>query len=134
MSNWKKLLNWKGARTYLFKRFLKIIAQIVYFHQMAKFGEFKRYIQKDIVLFTNTRRDITNLVNHGMVEYRKTWICREQNRTFLRNKKILNLCLRWHILRSYCFVVEVTFKWHAFSHRTLRTAIIHWKCLHNLSD
>ena len=39
---------------------------------MAKFGEFKRYIQKDIVLFTNTRRDITNLVNHGMVEYRKT--------------------------------------------------------------
>ena len=29
---------------------------------------------------------------------------------FLRNKKILNLCLRWHILRSYCFLAEVTFK------------------------
>ena len=25
-------------------------------------------------------------------------------------KKILNLCLRWHILRSYQFVAEVTFK------------------------
>ena len=24
----------------------------------------------------------------------------------LLNKTILNLCLRWHILRSYCFVVE----------------------------
>ena len=23
---------------------------------------------------------------------------------------LVNLCLRWHILRSYCFVVEVTFK------------------------
>ena len=29
---------------------------------------------------------------------------------FLRNKKICNLCFRWHILRSYRFVVEVTFK------------------------
>ena len=25
-------------------------------------------------------------------------------------KKILNLCFRWHILRTYPFVVEVTFK------------------------
>ena len=24
-------------------------------------------------------------------------------------QKILSLCLRWHILRSYCFVAEVTF-------------------------
>ena len=34
----------------------------------------------------------------------------KQNIIFLRNKEILNLCFRWHILRSYCFVVEVTFK------------------------
>ena len=27
-------------------------------------------------------------------------------------KKILNLCLRWHILQSYHFVAEVTFKCH----------------------
>ena len=29
---------------------------------------------------------------------------------FLRNKKNLNLCFRWHILRSYRFVAEVAFK------------------------
>ena len=29
---------------------------------------------------------------------------------FLWNKKILNLCFIWHILRSYRFVAEVTFK------------------------
>ena len=29
---------------------------------------------------------------------------------FLLNKKILNLHLRWHILRSYCFLAEVTVK------------------------
>ena len=56
---------------------------------------------------TNTHHDVTNF---GMVEITKTWISWEQNITFLRNKKILNLCLRWHFLRSYCFVAEVTFK------------------------
>ena len=25
-------------------------------------------------------------------------------------KKIFNLCLRWHTLRSYCFVADATFK------------------------
>ena len=29
---------------------------------------------------------------------------------FYEIKKILNLCLRWHILRSYCFLAEVIFK------------------------
>ena len=29
---------------------------------------------------------------------------------FLWNKDILKLCVRWYILRSYCFVAEVTFK------------------------
>ena len=29
--------------------------------------------------------------------------------TDLVNKKILNMCFGWHILRSYNFVVEVTF-------------------------
>ena len=35
-----------------------------------------------------------------------------ENRTELFYKiiKILNLCPRWHILRSYCFVAEVNFK------------------------
>ena len=56
----------------------------------------------------NTHHDVTDLVNHGMVKNTKTWISWEQNITFLWNKKILNLCLRWHFLGSYCFVVEVT--------------------------
>ena len=44
-----------------------------------------------------------------MVKNTKTWIFWEFNITFLWNKKILNLCLRWHNLRSYCFAVQVTF-------------------------
>ena len=34
----------------------------------------------------------------------------EQKMILLWNKKIPNLCFRWHILRSYHFVAEVTFK------------------------
>ena len=45
-----------------------------------------------------------------MVKNTKTWISWEQNIVFLRNTKILNLCFRWHILRSYRFEAEVTFK------------------------
>ena len=45
-----------------------------------------------------------------MVKNTKTGISWERNVIFLRNKKILNLCLRWLILRSYRFVAEVTFK------------------------
>ena len=32
-----------------------------------------------------------------------------ENGTFLRNKKVLKLCLRQHILRTYSFVMEVTY-------------------------
>ena len=63
----------------------------------------------------NTHHDITDLLNHGMVKNIKTWISWEGNITFLQNKKFLNLCLRWHILRSYRFVVEVTFKAYCFN-------------------
>ena len=58
---------------------------------------------------TNTH-DVTNLLNHGMVKNTKTWISREWNITFLRNKIIFNLWLWWHILKRYRFVAEVTFK------------------------
>ena len=58
---------------------------------------------------TNTHSYVTDTANHWMVKNTKTWISREWNIIFLRNKKIRNLCLRWHILRSYRFVVEVTF-------------------------
>ena len=44
-----------------------------------------------------------------MAKITKTWLSRERNIIFLRNKKILNLRLKWHILREYCFIVEFTF-------------------------
>ena len=53
-----------------------------------------------LVSCTNTHHDVTDMVNHGM---EKSWI-------FLRNKKVLNQCLRWRILRNCRFVAEVTFK------------------------
>ena len=44
-----------------------------------------------------------------MFKNANTWLSWEWYITFLWNKKILNLCLRWHILRNYHFVAEVTF-------------------------
>ena len=59
---------------------------------------------------TNTHHDVTDLLNRGIAKNTKTWISWEWNITFLRNKKILNLCLSQRILRSYRFVSEVTFR------------------------
>ena len=63
---------------------------------------------EEFFLFLETH--ISWLVNHAMVENTKTWIFWERSITFPQHKKILNLCFRYHILRSNCFVVEVTFK------------------------
>ena len=63
---------------------------------------------------TNTHHDVTDLVNHGMVKNTKALISQERYITFLWNKKILDLYLRWHILRSYFYVVEVTLKWKKY--------------------
>ena len=88
------------------------VGQVWWLHELL----FKRYSKMYLGSCTNTHRDITNSVNHGMVKNTKTWISWEWNIIFLLNKKILNLCLRWHIFRSYCFVAEVTFNlcliWH----------------------
>ena len=70
----------------------------------------KMYFKMHSPSCINTHHDVTDLVNHGMAKNTKTWIYRERNITFLWNKKILNLCLRWHILRCYRVVAEVTFK------------------------
>ena len=70
----------------------------------------KIYSKLHLVLCNNTHRDVKDLVNHMIVKNAKPWISWERNIIFLRNKKILNLCLRWHIWRSYRFVAEVTFK------------------------
>ena len=81
------------------------IDQVWWFHGLW----FKRYSKMYLVSCANTDCDVTDLVNHEMVRNTRTWISWEWNIIFLWNKKILNLCLRWHILRSYCFVAEVTF-------------------------
>ena len=39
-----------------------------------------------LVWYTNTYHDMTDLVNHEMVNYAKTWIFWERNITFLQNK------------------------------------------------
>ena len=70
----------------------------------------KIYSKTHLVSCTNTHHDVTDLVNHGMVKNTKTWISWKRNIVFLRNKKIIHLCIRWHILRSYRFVAKVTFK------------------------
>ena len=70
----------------------------------------KIYSKMHPVSCTNTHHDvIIDLVNHGMFKNARTWISWEWYMTFLWNKKILDLRLRWHILRNYHFVAEVTF-------------------------
>ena len=76
-----------------------------------------------LVSFANTHCDTTDLVNHLMVKNTKTWLCQEQNIIFLRNIKILNLCFRWHIFRSYHFVAEVTFKVRIARNTTLKNTL-----------
>ena len=71
---------------------------------------FKRYIEKCTLSHVLIFILMSDSANHGMVKNTKTWISWKRKIIFLRNKKILKLCLRWHILRSYGFAVEVTFK------------------------
>ena len=44
------------------------------------------------------------LLNHGLVKNTRISMSWKQNKT-----KILNLCIGWHILRSYRFLADVTF-------------------------
>ena len=48
----------------------------------------------------------------GWLKYKNFNILRswEPNKTFLRNKQFLNVCLRWYILKSYHLPAEITFK------------------------
>ena len=62
---------------------------------------FKTHSKMHPASSTNTHHDVTDLGNHGMVKNTKTWISWERNETFLRNKKNLSLCLRWHILEAF---------------------------------
>ena len=74
---------------------------------------FKRFFKKTyLVSCTNSHHDVTDLENCEMVKKAKTWISWERNITFPQNKKIVNLCSRWYILRSYHFVADITFNLH----------------------
>ena len=66
------------------------------------------------VTCTNVHLEVTNLVNCEMVQNAKFWISWERKIAFLQNKRNLNLCLRWYMLRSYRFVAEVTFNGFCF--------------------
>ena len=60
------------------------------------------------VSWANTHLDTTNLVSHMMVK-NKSLVYLEKEHIFSTNKKILELCVRCHILTSYHFVAEATF-------------------------
>ena len=78
-------------------------------HEWLSYTGLIVYSKMHPVWCTNTHH-VTDLVNHGMFKNAKIWITWKRNITFPQNKKILNLCFTWHILRSYSFVVEVAFK------------------------
>ena len=133
MSHWSRLLTWKGPGTKpqsskSFKRFQKILPLLASINWPSLVGSWvgvqKIYWEVHPFSCTNNHHDVTNLLNHGMVKDPKTWISWGRNIIFLRNKKILNLSLRWHILRSYRFVVEVTFKYHNTFRNVFTTSVI----------
>ena len=59
-------------------------------------------------------------------------ISQEQNITFLWNKKKINQCLRWHILTTYYFVAEVTFKY--FIDCMYLGKIFDWRFKNNIAN
>ena len=84
------------------------IGQVWWLHEL--WFKIVIYSKMYLVSYTNTHCDNTDSVKHGMVKNIETWISWEQNIIFLQYKKILQLCLTWHILRNYHLVAEVTFK------------------------
>ena len=83
-----------------------------YIHSFSLYLFSEYYSKMHPISCTNTHHDVTDLLNHGIVKTTKTWIFLRKGHdiTFQWNKKIINLCLRWLIMRSYFFVAEVTFK------------------------
>ena len=92
LSNWSRLLNLKGPGTLLqssklFENFQKNIP-LAYIYELTMFGwlmscDSKDIIQKCTVSFITIYHDITDLLNHGIVENTKAWISQEWNITFL---------------------------------------------------
>ena len=133
MSNWGRLLSWKGSVT--LAPVLQIVQAIrenycccLYLSIGQVCWEWvvvqNKFSKMHPVLCTNTHHDVTDLVNHGMVKNTKTWISWKRNIIFLRNKKILNLCLRWHILKSYRFLAGVTFNDFLFATKYVTVSLL----------
>ena len=98
----------------------------------------KIYSKIHPVSCTNTDHDVTDLVNHGIVKNTITWISWKLKLFFLRNKKILNLCLRWHIFRCYRFLAEETFKYKGceccLEYTNIKDDLLLYKCLYCTSN
>ena len=102
LSNWSRLLKWKRSGTYpqSYKSFRRLQKNISLAYIKFCVVVQKIYSKIHPVSCTNTYHDVTDFVNHGMIENRKPWICRERGITFLWNKQSLNLCLRWSIFEK----------------------------------
>ena len=114
--NWLLKTTWNLASVLQIVRknwFMKIVP-LTYIHQLAEFGDLIICSSKDIFKNALCLIYLYSSWRHwfGKSRDRQIWISWERNIAFLRNKKILNLCLTWHILRSCCFVAKVTFKHH----------------------
>ena len=97
---------------------------------------FKRHIQNyalsHVLIFIMTSQ-IWSLM--GWLKVKNLNISKKQNITFPWNKKILNLSLRWRILRSYHFVAEITFKYAcAVSYLILRSNYFTCSAMSNLNS
>ena len=80
------------------------------FDDLISCGSKDIYLKMHPVSWADTHHDVTDLLNHRMVKMQK--VKHRENGTEFFNKKVFNLCLRWHILRSYWFVAEVTFEYN----------------------
>ena len=70
----------------------------------------KIYSKMHPVSCTYTDHDVIDLENPGIVKNAKTWISWEPNKTFLRNKKTLYLCLNWHFKNTAGYKFDYFFK------------------------
>ena len=92
--------SWKLLSFFIYIKWLSLVTNKL----------FKSYIQKCTLPYELILIMTSDLVNHGMVKNTKALISWEWNKNYLQNKKTLNLCIIWLILRSYRLVAKVTFK------------------------
>ena len=112
MNNWSTLKRtWNlSLVTKLFKRSLKFIS-LAYIYLLLKFCGLMSCGSKDIFKNAPYYHHVlyaTDLINMGWLKIQNIEYLENRTELFYKTKKIINLWLRWHILKSYCFVAEVT--------------------------